>query len=104
LTTRFFVSQRKELLMGAVADSMRAKLVAAFSPESLEIIDDSDKHAGHSGAREGGESHFTIKIVASAFAKTSLVASHRMIMTVLKEELAHPDHALSIRASGPTGP
>lgn len=87
--------------MGAVADSMRAKLVAAFSPESLEIIDDSDKHAGHAGAPKAGESHFTIKIIAPAFAKAGSIASHRMVMTVLKDELAGPVHALSIRASGP---
>lgn len=87
--------------MGVVADSMRAKLVAAFSPESLEIIDDSDKHAGHASAPKAGESHFTIKIIAPAFAKAGSIASHRMVMTVLKDELAGPVHALSIRASGP---
>ena len=87
--------------MGAVADGMRAKLVAAFSPDCLEIIDDSDKHAGHSGASPTGESHFTIIIVAPAFAKASPVARHRMVMSVLAQELAGPVHALSIRASAP---
>ena len=87
--------------MGAVADSIKTKLEVAFKPESLEIIDDSDKHSGHFGASKDGESHFTIKIVAPAFAKAGSIVSHRLIMSALKEELAGPVHALSIRASGP---
>ena len=46
--------------MGAIADAIAAKLTAAFSPTRLEIVDDSDRHHGHAGHREGGESHFNL--------------------------------------------
>ena len=52
--------------MGAVADAIRCKLAAGLEPEQLEIVDDSDRHAGHAGARTGGESHFTVVIVSAA--------------------------------------
>lgn len=87
--------------MGAVADSMRKKLNAAFSPSRLEIVDDSDRHKGHAGAREGGESHFTVTIESAAFAGRSRVERQRMINRALAEELAGPVHALSIRAEAP---
>lgn len=86
--------------MGEVAESMRKKLNVAFSPTRLEIADDSDKHHGHAGAREGGESHFTISIESAAFSGKGRVERQRMINKVLAEELAGPVHALSIRAEG----
>jgi BolA protein len=84
--------------MGVIAEGMRKKLEAAFSPTRLAIVDDSDKHHGHAGSREGGESHFTVEIEAAAFAGTSRVERQRMINKVLAEELAGPVHALSIKA------
>jgi BolA protein len=87
--------------MGVIADRMRKKLEAAFAPARLEITDDSDKHHGHSGSREGGESHFTLAIESAAFAGTSRVDRQRMINKVLAEELAGPVHALSIKAEAP---
>ena len=48
----------------AVVDTLRQKLTAAFQPEALDVIDDSAKHAGHSGARPEGETHFTVRIVS----------------------------------------
>ena len=87
--------------MGEVTERIREKLVAKFDPTRLEITDDSDKHKGHAGAREGGESHFTVVIEAAAFAGTSRVERQRMVNTALAEELAGPVHALSIRAEAP---
>lgn len=87
--------------MGVIADTMRRKLEAAFAPARLEITDDSDKHHGHAGSREGGESHFTLQIESAAFAGTSRVERQRMINKVLAEELAGPVHALSIKAEAP---
>ena len=84
-----------------VADSMRTKLEAAFSPERLEIVDDSDRHAGHEGARSGGESHFSVTIQSGVFAGRSRVERQRLINQALKEELAGPVHALSIKALAP---
>ncbi|MGZ3306507.1 MAG: BolA family protein, partial [Asticcacaulis sp.] len=53
--------------MGAVADRIRTKLDEALAPTRLDIQDDSAKHKGHSGAREGGESHFSVHIVSQRF-------------------------------------
>jgi BolA protein len=86
---------------GPVAVSMRNKLDAAFSPQKLEIVDDSDRHRGHEGARPGGESHFSVTIVAEAFAGRSRVERQRMINAALREELAGPVHALSLKALAP---
>ena len=79
-------------------ERMTAKLTAAFSPTFLEVVDDSDHHKGHAGAGALDETHFTIRIVSSAFAGTTRLARHRMINEVVKEELAERVHALSIEA------
>ena len=90
--------------MGAVAETIRTKLQAAFAPDRLEVVDDSSKHAGHSGAREGGESHFTVTLVAAAFAGTGRVSRQRQVYAVLAEELAGPVHAFSLKALAPGEP
>lgn len=87
--------------MPGIAENMRNKLEAALSPDVLEIVDDSESHRGHGGYREGGESHFNMKIVASAFAGASRVSRQRMVFDVLKEELAGPVHALSLQCLAP---
>lgn len=87
--------------MGEIADRIRSKLEAALTPVRLDIQDDSAKHSGHSGAREGGESHFSVLIVSDAFEGLNRVARQRRINTVLAEELAGPVHALSIQARTP---
>lgn len=84
-----------------VRTGLEEKLFASFSPESLEVIDDSALHAGHAGARQGGESHFTVKIVSAAFAGRSRLERHRLVNQVLAEELAGPVHALVIEAKTP---
>ena len=86
----------------AVADTLREKLTSAFQPSSLEVIDDSDKHAGHMGARPAGETHFTVRITSAAFEGVSRVDRQRRIYDVLKEEMA-PDgiHALALSAHAP---
>lgn len=87
--------------MGAIFDVIQNKLTAAFQPTRLEIVDDSSRHAGHSGAREGGESHFNVTIEAQAFAGTARVARQRMVYQALEEELSGPIHALSVKALAP---
>lgn len=91
---------------GPIATVIRQKLTAAFAPRRLELEDDSWKHAGHHheggiDARDGGESHFQLTIVSDAFIGQGRVARQRAINAVLKEELAGPVHALSIRAQTP---
>jgi len=79
-------------------DKIEAKLLSAFAPSSLTVTDDSHHHAGHGGAREGGETHFSIQIVSSAFAGKSRVEMHRAINTLLADEFAERVHALAIHA------
>ncbi|HEY1425220.1 MAG TPA: BolA family protein [Caulobacteraceae bacterium] len=88
-------------MTGAVAESLRAKLTAAFSPSSLQIDDESARHAGHAGARAGGESHFNVLIEAAAFEGVPRVARQRMVYAALADELAGPVHALSVKALAP---
>jgi len=80
----------------SVADRIAAKLTAAFQPQALEVIDDSARHAGHAGARAGGESHFNVRVVSEAFAGKTRVERQRLVYGVLAEELAGPVHALSL--------
>ena len=87
--------------MGAISETIRSKLEAAFQPTRLEVDDDSDRHAGHSGAREGGESHFNVTIEAQAFVGAAKVARQRMVYRALADELAGPVHALSLKALAP---
>ena len=87
--------------MGQVAEAIRKKLTEAFSPQRLEVTDDSARHAGHSGAREGGESHFNVVIVSPVFEGASRVQRQRSVYAALSEELAGPVHALSVRALAP---
>jgi len=87
--------------MGDVANTLLRKLTEAFSPSRLELVDDSDRHHGHAGHTGAGESHFTLRIEAEAFAGKGRVMRQRMVMTVLAEELAGPVHALSIVAQAP---
>ncbi|MFN3523434.1 MAG: BolA family protein [Phenylobacterium sp.] len=90
--------------MGAIFEAIQTKLTAAFSPTRLEIEDESARHAGHAGARPGGESHFNVLIEAPAFAGTPKVARQRMVYRALAEELAGPVHALSVKALAPGEP
>jgi len=87
--------------MGPVAATLERKLTEAFAPSHLEVVDDSHRHAGHAGARAGGESHFNVVIEAAAFEGLSRVARQRMVNAALAEELAGPVHALSIKARAP---
>jgi BolA family transcriptional regulator, general stress-responsive regulator len=86
---------------GPTARTIRSKLAAAFAPQTLEIVDDSARHAGHAGSRPGGETHFNLVIVAAGFEGLSRVERQRRVNRVLAEELAGPVHALSIRALAP---
>ncbi|MEM6665080.1 MAG: BolA family protein [Pseudomonadota bacterium] len=82
-------------------DIIAAKLTAAFSPAQLEVIDESHLHAGHAGARPGGETHFRVRIEAPAFNRTTRLQRHRLVNEALAEELATTVHALAIDAKAP---
>lgn len=84
-----------------VAEIIRRKLEAALAPERLTIEDESHLHKGHAGHRPGVETHFRLTVVSAAFAGKPRVARHRMVTTVLAEEIGNPIHALAMRTLTP---
>lgn len=81
-------------------EAIRERLTAAFAPDHLAIADDSHRHAGHAAAKGGG--HFTVTLVADAFAGKGLLERHRMVHEALSDLMADGTiHALSIHASAP---
>jgi BolA protein len=83
------------------ADTITQKLTEAFAPQSLKVEDESHQHAGHSGHREGGQTHFRVYIVSQAFKNKTRLERHRMINAILSGELAGGVHALAIHATAP---
>jgi BolA family transcriptional regulator, general stress-responsive regulator len=82
-------------------DIITNKLREAFSPESLEVQDESHLHEGHAGHRPGGETHFHVYIVSEAFKGKSRLERHRLINAELAAELAGSVHALALHAKAP---
>lgn len=80
----------------SVRDILVTKLNAAFQPETLDVIDESAQHHGHAGWREGGETHFRVRIGTRHFDGLSRIAQHRLVMEVLDLELKTDVHALAI--------
>lgn len=79
---------------------IEARLAAALAPlTSIQISDDSAQHAGHAGASAGG--HFSVTIVAAAFAGKPRVARHRMVYDALADAMQRGIHALAITAYTP---
>ena len=81
-------------------ERIREKLFAALAPVSLEVNDDSLKHAGHAGAR-GGQGHFSVTVVSEAFAGKLPLARHRLVYAALGEMMTTDIHALAITAKTP---
>ncbi len=84
-----------------VKSRIEEKLTKAFRPESLKVVDELHLHAGHAGARPGGETHFRVALVSSAFIGKSRIERHRMVNLALSEELSGPVHALAVTANAP---
>lgn len=83
----------------ATADTIAQKLKDALSPQHIEVKDVSHHHAGHAGWREGGGTHFTVTIKAASFAGKSRVQQHRLVNSILADELAGDIHALELHLS-----
>ncbi|WP_448670271.1 BolA family protein [Pseudoxanthomonas mexicana] len=81
-------------------ERIRALLASALQPEALEVVDDSHKHAGHEGARDG-RGHFTVRITSVAFAGKAPLARHRAVYAALGEMMQTDIHALAIEARAP---
>jgi BolA family transcriptional regulator, general stress-responsive regulator len=84
----------------SVAAKIRERL-AALEPLALELVDESAQHAGHAGARPGGNTHWRLTIVSPRFAGKPTVARHRMVYQALGELMQDPIHALAISARAP---
>jgi len=93
----------------SIQKSIERKLTEAFSPERLEVINESHLHAGHHHVESGhhaefdgsGETHMRIRIVAPAFASMSRIERHRAVNAALADELKAGLHALAIEPSAP---
>ena len=79
-----------------VEEEIRQKLQAAFAPDVLDIEDESEKHRGHAGYREGGQSHFRVRISAPAFKDMSRIERHRAVHGAMGPELISRIHALAL--------
>jgi len=79
-----------------IADEISEKLTAAFQPDRLEVVDDSESHRGHGGWREGGETHFNVLIRAGEFDGLSRIQRHRAVHAALTPNLVAKIHALSL--------
>jgi BolA protein len=81
-----------------------ARLTAALDPVDLDVVDESDRHAGHAGAREGGGTHYRVRVVSARFEGRSRVERHRLVHDLLKAEFADGLHALALAAKAPDEP
>lgn len=82
-----------------IADEIYAQLTSVFQPTMLQVTDESEKHRGHAGFREGGESHFQVEIAAPTFAAMSRLQRHRAVHAALGPIVGRI-HALSLTISG----
>ena len=85
----------------AVAETIERKLTEALAPLRLRIVDDSEKHRGHAGYREGGETHFRVEVVSRDFSGLNRVARQRRVYEILAAELEEQVHALQLKTLTP---
>ena len=82
-------------------DLITKKLTEAFSPQSLNVVDESHQHEGHAGAQPGGQTHYRVYIVSELFKGMTRLQRHRLINQTLAGELKGGVHALAIHAAAP---
>lgn len=82
-------------------ERIRQLLVAALRPAELDVVDDSHRHVGHAGARDG-KGHFSVRIASDAFRGMTPLARHRAVYAALGDMMDRDIHALSIQATVPT--
>ena len=85
--------------IGPVAREITRRLEAAFSPEQLQVIDESGQHRGHGGYREGIETHLKIVMAAASLAAKSRLERQRSVNVLLADLMGNPIHALSLKLS-----
>lgn len=87
--------------MTTLKDWITRTLEERIAPTRLDVEDESHRHAGHAGWREGGETHFRIDVVSPAFQGKSRVERHRLVNDMLREAFSRGLHALAIKARAP---
>ena len=80
----------------SVREEIESRLQRAFDPTELSVVDDSERHRGHAGYQEGGQSHFNVRMRAAAFKGQSRIARHRAVHAALGSELVGRIHALAL--------
>lgn len=85
----------------SMAENIRSAIETGLAPERLEIVDESHLHAGHAGARPGGETHYRIEVIASAFEGVSRVKRQQMVYALLKDAFDAGLHALAMTTLTP---
>jgi BolA family transcriptional regulator, general stress-responsive regulator len=85
----------------SVESVMREKLMVALRPTRLDVVNESEMHAGHRSSPGTGESHFRLLIVAEAFSGKTRVERHRMVNAALEDEVGRRVHALALNAYAP---
>jgi len=80
---------------------IETKLRETFSPTYLKVVDESHLHVGHANYKPGGESHFNVTVVSSAFCGLSRIERHQKVYDCLKDELKNGIHALSLTTLSP---
>ena len=85
----------------SITERINKKLTEGLTPTVLEVVDESAKHKGHGGWREGGETHYHVTVVSDAFEGKSRVDRQRMVYALLAEEMAERVHALALTTKTP---
>jgi BolA protein len=84
-----------------IESRIKQKLLAGLEPISLDVVDESHLHAGHSGARQGGQTHYRIKVASERFSGKGRIERHRMVYALLADEIAQGVHALALQTIAP---
>lgn len=87
-------------MSGVGIETIRARLIAAFAPIELDIIDEGHLHRGHAGE---GQGHYRVRIVAAAFASKTPIQRHRLVYDALGDLIGQGIHALAVEARAPDG-
>lgn len=77
------------------------RLSSSLAPTAIDVVDESHRHAGHAGARPGGETHYHVEIVSARFAGMSRIARHRLVHEIVHDEFENGLHALSLKLLTP---
>ena len=97
------VTERTDTVVSPRVDRITDRLRAAFEPTRLDVVDDSHRHAGHPGVRDG-RGHFAVVIVSARFAGMSKIERHRAVFDAVQDLMASDIHAMSIHAFAPGEP